>query len=172
MKIFNFFKKQITDKYIFEQLGRKTYIRNGVGFGFISDEFLYDNAYLEVGIGRVYSRYGDWGGGMDRISDSPIKITIDKNYIIQKIEKSLFDRKIEKKVDAIISRLKVGDKFIVKDEEFKNCLDKVLNFIPCKKHIGLDYFGYEHMLNHFTEEGLKLEYERLRDPINCKIEAI
>lgn len=163
---------KITDRYIFRKLGRQSYIRNGVGYGFISDDYLYDNKFIEIGIGRIKSSYGDWGGGFANSSDSPLKIIIDKDYKIQKIETSSFynfknSKKIEKISEKIKNKLKIGTKFIVKDTEFKYHIDKILNVIqfPFKSHIGHDVFESPHMLDHFTNKQKKNEY-KFRNPKN------
>ena len=168
MKRIIIFRKRITDEILFKKLGKNSYIRNGVGYGFISDEYLYDNCFLEVGFGRVFSGSGDWGGGLDRISDSPLKITIDKNYIVQKVETSSFynnskSREVERLVIELSKRIKVGKKFIVKNDTLKEHLNKLLDFIPCKYTIGHDVFNYPHMLSHYTNPTNK-NYYTFREP--------
>lgn len=153
----------MTDKNLFDKLGRSAYIRNGVGYGFISDDELYDNCWLEIGIGRVRSGRGDWGGGFEYATDSPLKITIDKNYIIRKVETSSFynnteSKRVEDIAKKIAQKLKVGSVFHVVDTEFKRHIDTILNFIPCKSHIGHDVFEYPHMLEHYTKEDTKDVY--------------
>lgn len=160
------FKKKITDKYLFEQLGKKVYIRNGVGYGFISDNFLYDNGYLEIGFGRTDNKYCR---GLDRISDSPIKIVIDKNYIIKKVDKDYLNYRFLRKFNEIISQFKVGDKFIVKDKNLKTVIDQLFNYIPAKTWIAFDCFEQEYMLKLLTQKEHKLHYDQLPNPKNCKI---
>ena len=151
--IINLFK--LTDKKILKVLGRKAYLRNGVGYGFVSDEYLYDNGFLEIGFGRTESGYGDWGGGFDRATTCPLKITIDRNYIIHKMETSSFynskeSEKVELKAIKLMKKLKVGSKFKIDDTELKSSIDAVFSIIPCKHHIGWDIFDSPHMKNHFT----------------------
>ena len=150
----NLFK--LNDIKIFKKLNKKAYLRNGVGYGFISDEFLYDNGYLEIGFGRTSSGYGDWGGGFDTASTCPLKITIDKNYIIKNLETDSFynndnSQQVEKVAIKLMKRLKIGEKFSIKDKEFKNAIDGIFNIIPCKHHIGWDIFDSPHMLEFFTD---------------------
>lgn len=168
-KIFG--KTRIDDVYIFNKLGKSAYIRNGVGFGFISDDYLYNNCLLEIGFGRVYSGRGDWGGGAEYASDSPLKVTIDKNYVIKKIETSSFynnekSKQTEKIAISIKNKLKIGDKLITKDLEFYRHVNTILEFIPCKSHIGHDVFAYPHMLEYYTREQTKNEY-KFDDPKPC-----
>lgn len=153
---------KLTDKKIFKKLGKTAYIRNGVGYGFISDEFLYDNSLLEIGIGRVTSGYGDWGGGLEYSTKPPLKVTIDRNYIIYKIETDSFynnkeSQKIENIAISMKSRLKVGRKLHVRDVFLKECIDKLFTILPCKRHIGFDVFEYPHMLDHFIND--RVEYD-------------
>ena len=166
-----FFKKKllfVTEKMMIKEAGEQAYIRNGVGYGFISDDWLYDNAYLELGFGRVSSGRGDWGGGFEYTSDSAIKITIDKNYRIQKVEtKSFYNNRSsqekERELQFLAESIKVGMKFEVVDPEFKANIDRILNYIPCKNHIGWDVFRSPHMIDHYTQEKEKDYYHRLRD---------
>ena len=164
------FMNNLTDKKLFNKFGRKSYIRNGVGFGFISDEYLYDNCFIEIGIGRVKSGYGDWGGGFSYTETSPLKITIDKDFIIQKIEtESFYNNKssqITEKIAKLLSKkLKIGHKFIIKDKVFMKHVKGILNFIPCKAHIGHDVFNYPHMLENYIAPENK-DYYYFRDPLN------
>lgn len=159
-----------TDKDLFSKLGRKAYIRNGVGAyqSFISDEYLYDNAFIEIGIGRVTSGKGDWGGGYEYSSDSPLKIIVDKNCIIQKVKTASFynskeSQRIEKVAEKFVSKLKIGTKFIIKDAEFKEIVEEVLNMIPRKGHIGFEVFEQQHMLKIYKEEKRINEYPNLRE---------
>ena len=155
--LFNLFKA--TDKKIFKKLGGIAHIRNGVGYGFISDKELYHNGHIEIGIGRSTSGRGDWGGGFDYATTSPIKITIDKNYKIIKAETDSFynsksSKQIERVAKTFIGRL--GKTFTVKDELLRECIDTIFSVIPCKKHIGLDVnldqsSHTRHMLNYFMK---------------------
>lgn len=154
---------KLNDIKIFKKLGRKVYIRNGVGFGFISDKYLYDNCFLEIGIGRTRSGYGDWGGGFDTATTCPLKITIDKNYIIQKHETDSFynsesSQEVEKIAEKLIKKLKIRTKFIIKDKELKNGIDSIFEVLPSKRHIGWDVFHSPHMLKYFIEDSKKLNF--------------
>lgn len=167
MTLFNFFKTKVSDTKIIEKLGESLNIRNGIGYGFISDEYLYDNTYLELGFGRSISGYGDWGDGFDHASTSPLKITIDKDFIIRKMEtdsfynsKSSQDKEVIAK--KIMSKLSIGKPLLINDEQLKKDLNSLFNYMPAKSHIGWDYFKAPHMLEHFTEN--KNYYERkIRD---------
>lgn len=163
----NLFK--ITDKNIFKKLGKISYLYNGVGYGFINNNYLYDNCLLQIGFGKVISGIGDWGFGFDRVSDTPLKIIIDKNMIIKKTETSFFynsngTQKIEKVVGKILKRLKPETKFIIKDEKLKYHVQKVFDFLPCKAHIGYDVFESPHMLEYFIKPENKNHYNLLREP--------
>jgi len=164
----NLFK--VTDKKIFKTLGKQAYIRNGVGFGFISDVFLYDNVYLEIGFGRSISGPGDWGGGASRAQTTPLKVSIDKNHIIQKVETDSFynsdsSQKLEKVAKKLMKKLKIGSKLVFEDQEFKSSVDAILNVIPCKRHIGWDVYEHPHMLKNYTSEENQPLYD-FRDPKN------
>ena len=52
-------QKCVTYNYIKHFVGPELTIRNGYGYGFVSDEFIYDNGYLELGFGKIRSGYGD-----------------------------------------------------------------------------------------------------------------
>lgn len=164
--MFGLFKTEITDEKIFKQLGKKCYIRNGVGYGFISSEDLYHNCHIEIGIGRTTSGYGDWGGGFDRATTSPLKIVIDKDYNIIKTETdSFYNSKDSKEVEQLAKKLqaKLGKKFIVKNEFLKECIDTIFKAMPIKSHIGLDADFEEektpHMLEYFTNKERQQQYD-------------
>lgn len=139
MQFFTFFK--ITDNTIFRKLGNIAFIRNGVGYGFISTDELYHNCHLEIGIGRVRSGYGDYGGGASHAVESPLKIVIDKHYnIINVTTHSFYNSKESQEVEKVAKQIKakLGKKFIVENELLKECIDSIFKIIPCKSHIGLD----------------------------------
>ena len=168
--MFDFLFK-LTDEKIFKELGKSIFIRNGVGYGFISEDFLYDNCLLEIGIGRTRSGRGDWGGGFDHATTCPLKITIDKNYIIKKVETDSFynsdnSKRVEKVAKKFLKKLKIGSTFIVKDSVAKEHIDTIFEYIPCKTHIGHDVFDSPHMLESFTDPKEKNHYHKLRDSKN------
>ena len=143
------FKRKITDQMFFKALGKEAYIRNGIGYGFISDDYLYDNRFLEIGLGKVSNRWCDYNGHTSSVA---IKIVIDKDYNVKKIEGSKED----------LLGLNVGDKLIVLDEALKRSIDTIFNFIPSKNHIGFDVFRYPHMLSIYTDSKVKNELD-IRD---------
>lgn len=151
---------RLTDTKIFKKLGGEVYIRNGVGYGFISTESLYHNCHLEIGIGRTTSGYGDWGGGFDRATTSPLKIVIDRDYnIISSATDSFYNSRDSQSVEYVAKELKkrLGKKFIVENEILRHTIDTLFKVIPCKRHIGLDMNLKEnripHMLEYFTRKG-------------------
>lgn len=161
----------ISDVDIFGALGRKAYIRNGVGYGHISDKFLYENEFIEIGFGRLYSGFGDWGGGFSHASTCPLTVVINKNFIIQKVDTDSFgcyspDRENERHVEEITQEIKdkltTCDRFRIVDEEFRYFVSKILDFIPCKSHIGWDVFEHPHMLEHFTDPVEKERYHYIK----------
>lgn len=165
--MFSLLKKKITDEILFNKLGPKFYIRNGIGYGFVSDQLLYDNSYLEIGFGRIYSGYGDWGGGFDRASDSAIKMIIDKDL---KIIKSLVgyytgcDTKTYRTAQELHRRLKTN--LVVKNPVLLKILHEIFSHLPVKKHIGLDgsLDDIPHtnmMLNYFLNEAQS--YKQIKD---------
>jgi len=160
--------KSITDIQIFEKLGKSMYIRNGVGFGFISDQWLYDNAYIEIGIGSITSGYGDWGGGMTHASDHALKIIIDRDFIIKKVKTSSFynsknSQEVERKAEKFLKRLTVGKKFIIKDEIAKHHVTEILKAIPRKQHIGHNVFEHPHMLEGYIDPKEANYYHKFPD---------
>ena len=176
--MFGFLRGNLTDKAIMNKLGRKVYIKNGVGFGFISDKYLYDNAFVEIGFGRVTSGRGDWGGGFEYSTTSPLKIVVDKNLIIQKVDTDSFynsreSKSVEKAAIRLAKRLKVGSKLKIVDDELKKHIGSILDFIPCKSHIGHDVFSYPHMLESYTKPQKKNYYNNFPDPKNAifRVEA-
>jgi len=161
-------KSGISDKKIFEILGKSMYIRNGVGFGFISDYYLYDNAFIEIGIGFITSGYGDWGGGMTHASDHALKITVDRDCIIKKVETSSFynskdSQAVERKAEKIVKKLKIGKKFIIEDEDAKHHVTEILKAIPRKNHIGHDVFQSPHMLKGYIDPKEANYYHKFPD---------
>ena len=60
--MFNFFKKATTDEILYKELGKEVYIRNGVGFSNISDNFLYDNYFFYRTMDRFRIRKGNMQG--------------------------------------------------------------------------------------------------------------
>lgn len=166
-RIFN--RRGITDVKIMSVLGRDAYIRNGVGYGFISDEYLYDNAFIEVGFGRSVSGRGDWGGGCDYASTTPLKIVVDKAMIIQKVSTDSFynsmeSKKAERIARKLANKLNVGNVLQVVDPVLLPHIEAILKFIPCKSRIGHDVFRSPHMLDHFISPNKKNEYNQLPDP--------
>ena len=138
-----------TDETLFKKLGYKVNIRNGVGFGFISSPELYHKGYLEIGIGLVYSGYGDWGGGFDHTCDSAVKVVIDRDYnIISSRTESFYNNEDSKRVEKMASKLikKLGKKFIVKNKLLKRVIDTIFTVIPCKQHVGqpIDFEDISH----------------------------
>lgn len=155
--MFNFFKKAITDEILYKELGKEVYIRNGVGFSNISDNFLYDNCFLQLGFGKTISGYGDWGGGCSHVATSPLKITININCIIQKVETDSFynsneSKTVEQKAKKLINKLPVGSKLIIKDELLLEHLSTIFSYLPVKEHIGYWVFSQSHMLDCFIRD--------------------
>lgn len=147
----------VDDTKIFQALGYQVYIRNGVGFGFISTEFLYDNGFLELGFGRTVSDCGDWGRGFVKASSCALLVIIDKNYVIKKVSTDSFynnqkSRDIEVLAITLKEQLKVGNVFIIKDKIFKKWLEDIFKVIPCKYHIGCEVFSWLKMLEHDPDE--------------------
>jgi hypothetical protein len=151
-----------SDVKLFRLLGRAAYIRNGVGYGGISDAELFDNKFIQIGFGYIVSGHGDWGGGFDRASDYALKVTIDKNFIIKKVGVSSFYnspneyKKIERIAYKIAEKLKVGDRFIVKDPTLKPHLLTIFPVLGVLVHCGYDVFKHSHMLRFFVEESWQL----------------
>ena len=153
MNILNYFK--ITDEKIFRKLGKYAFIRNGHGYGFISEKDLYDNCYLEIGFGLARSGYGDWVEG-DYAVDTCLKVVIDKNKIIKKLDTHSFynsksSQEKEKIAKNLKDKLRLGGLFHIKDKQLLESVNKIINILPVKRHIGHDVFGSPHMLKHFTE---------------------
>ncbi len=151
IKIFkNLFKKPIiNDEYLFKHLGEEISIRNGVGYGFISTSYLYDNNFFELSIGKVVSGCGDWGYGASYASEGAIKITIDKDCIIQKLEFGSYYNSNESNkaktelAKSIIQKLEVGTKFLIDNEELKIKMERVFNHSPIRSYINFNDFDTE-----------------------------
>ena len=156
------------------KLGRDCYIRNGVGYGFISSPELYNNGWLELGFGRLSSGYGDWGGGFDRASTTPLKIVIDKYFIIKSVETDSFSNnrgsKIVKYSEEIKNRIKIGDKLNIEDVNILKSVKTIFDFLPCKSNIGHDVFRHPHMLEYYTEPIKKNHYNNIDDPKNINFQ--
>ena len=156
------------DLKIFLNLGRQVYIRNGIGFGFISDQYLYDNCFLEVGFGRTISGHGDWGGGADHATTCPLKVVVDRNLIIQRVTTDSFynsksSQLVEEVAKKLAEKLIIGEKLIVEDEKLKESLAIIFSVIPRKSHIGWDLYEYPHMGQFFTDPKKQNEYN-FEDP--------
>ncbi len=166
MKFRLFKKKEFTDETIYEVLGTQVYIRNGHGFGFISDHELYDNEYLEIGFGRTTSGYGDWGGGFDRATTCPLKIIVDRDLNVIKGKTDSFynsdhSKEVEKEAEKLLEKL--PPVFVITNENLKNTLKRAFRTLPVKKCMGLDFdvLEEEHMLEYLREEKAKdIKYER------------
>lgn len=149
----------VTDTKIFKKLGRQAYISNGISIydRRQKNEYLTDNNFLRVGFGRSTSGYGDWGGGFDRASTTPLIIILDKDLIIQKMETDSFynsesSKKQEKIAEKLMKKLKVGEKLVLKDEEFIKHLTGLFSVLPKETHIGHDVFKHPHMLEHYMQK--------------------
>lgn len=156
--ILRLFIDGVTDEYLFQALNKRAYIRNGKSH-FIGgdDEYLLKNEFIQVGFGRVISGYGCWAGGGTRASTSPLKITIDKEFIIQKIETDSFynsqkSKEVERRAKKIAARLKVGEKLILKNDTLLHHVTEILKAIPVDHPITHDVFEHPHMLNHYTKK--------------------
>lgn len=165
-----------TDEQIYKVVGHKIYIRNGHAYGErISEPFLYDNQYLEIGFGRTTSGYGDWGGGFDRATTCPLKIVIDKDYNIIKSETDSFfnsnsSQEMELETKKLIPKLK--EKLIVTNENLKWTLDEIFKLLPFPHHIGADFDCSEersHMIKHYKED-VKKDIEHAKWLKECEEE--
>lgn len=102
-----------------------TSIWNGVNyygeFTFDDSSSRYDRSkivspWLKIRLGRYVSGMGDWGGGFEYTSTSKVALYVDENSRIVKIDRGRpyyngpkYDRKIDKKIDALLKEIKVGD---------------------------------------------------------------
>lgn len=139
MNLLKWFKKPIIDdNYIINEIkDDQISIRNGVGYGFVSDDELYDNAFLEIGFGLIISGYGDWGGGASRSYSSLIKLVVDKDLnIIKKRVDSFYNSRDDREIKAKKLLDKLGDKLILNNEILRNNIESLLLVIPCRSHIG------------------------------------
>ncbi len=156
--------KNVNYAYLKHCLGSQINIRNGHGYGFISDTFLYNNQYLELGFGKVRSGYGDWGGGATHAVTSPLKVTIDQNFNIVKKEVDSFynskdSQKAEEEALKILNRM--GDKLKLEDEFLEGILKRLFKAHHCKSTIGfggyVDTEDLEKMerMTKYTEDSFK-----------------
>lgn len=146
---------QLDEQKIFRVLGRRLYLVNGKSYFYNSDnKYLVDNEYLKIGFGKVVSGYGDWGFGYTHAMTSPLKVTVDKNLIIKKIETDSFynskeSQKIEEKAKKLAQRLRVGQKLYIKNEQLKADILDVLNALPVDRPISWDMLKAPHMKSHY-----------------------
>lgn len=129
------------DTVIYNKLGCQVYIRNGMGYGFISSPEIYNNGYLEIGFGRVTSGYGDWGGGFSHTSDTPLKVVIDKYYNIINTSTHSFHNSedsqlVEKK--AIVLQKQLNGSLMVENHIVRDCINQIFAAMPFEEHIGLE----------------------------------
>jgi len=169
-KILNicFIDTRLSDELIAKSFGDEITIRNGVGYGFISTEELYHQGFLELGFGLVTSGYGDWGGGATHAVTSPLKLWINKNFIIQNVKTDgYFDtegnRIIKNRTELLDS--KVGSELIIKNQQLREDLIKLFSVLPTKHCISFSYTRYSHMvehyINHQPEDDYKIEDSKL-----------
>lgn len=148
----------VTDEYCLSVLGKYVHIWNGKSYFMGGDnDYLLDNNYIKIGFGRVTSGVGDWGGGFSRARTAPLKITVDKNLIIQEIETDSFynskrSRQVEDKAQKIADRLQVGKRLKIKNETLCHHITEILEALPVDKPISHDVFEHPHMLDRYTKK--------------------
>lgn len=81
--------------------------------------------FIRIGIGYYYSGYGDWAGG-DYEKCHVVEITIDKDFNIRNIKRNTAyyngkskPPRIEKKVDKLVSKIKIMDKLTTSHPRLK-----------------------------------------------------
>jgi hypothetical protein len=165
-RISKFFKKhfqcffKVSDVELYNALGQHVYIKNGVGSNFLVDPFLYNNAYINLGIGYIRSGLGDWGGGFDHAIDAPLWITLDKNLVIKAVKtKSFYNSEDSQKKEAIAEKylpmLSVGSEFIIKNPVVQVHIEKIFKLLPCKVNINYDVLSQAHMLKIYEQEAFE-----------------
>lgn len=159
--------RKISDKKITNIVGKKVYIRNGYGYGFVSDKSLYDNEYLEIGFGRSISGHGDWGGGCSQVVDSVVKVIINRNFRIVDVDFCSFYNsrssiRQERKAKTKLGSLKKGKTLVFKDLALKEAVNKLFTILPCRVHVGIDYYNSPHMVDYALKNFKDLEEKSLR----------
>ena len=140
-KLKGLFSKKVDYKLIKKLLGSELTIRNGHGYGFVSDEKLYNNQYLEIGFGYIRSGYGDWGLGATHSATSPLKVVIDKDFnIIDKETDSFYNSKdVQEVVDNSKKLLnKLGDKLELDNEVLENIIKRLFKVHQSGKCFGIN----------------------------------
>ena len=87
--------------------------------------------FIRIGIGYYYSGYGDWVGG-DYEKCHVVEITIDKDLNIRNVKRNTAyyngkpkPPRIEKKIDKLVSSLKIMDKLATSQSRLKKWIQTV-----------------------------------------------
>ena len=164
-KLLDRLRKKEIDTRIFEKFSYRAYIRNGYGYGFISDNELFDNCWLQVQLGYIRSGYGDWGGGATHAVSGPIIVTLDRDFIVRKICKDDFynsedSQAVGREAEKMIAHLKEGDEFVIGNDTLRYHLERIFKLLPMSEHIGYDVFGSPHMLECCMRDKITDEKEK------------
>jgi len=104
--------------------------------------------FIRIGIGYYYSGYGDWVGG-DYEKCHVVEITIDKDLNIRNIKRNTAyyngkpkSPRIEKKIDKLVSKLKIMDKLTTSRPRLKKWIQAVFEIDESVryKHVFLEEF--------------------------------
>jgi len=124
---------------------KRFYIRNGVSLydGTVVDPELFENKYLEVGIGRTRSGFGDWGGGATHSLTYPIAAIIDKDFNIMKIDYDSFynsddSKEVEQKCREFVNNRTFEKLEMPIESNLYKTLLECFKFLGVKKHMGVE----------------------------------
>ena len=100
--------------------------------------------WIQLGFGIYESGYGDWGGGFSRTQDDMVKVCIDKDMILRKVERispyyngpkmTEKQKETERELDFLVDRIHIGDKFQTNVENLTRWVDKLFSYPPEERY--------------------------------------
>ena len=100
--------------------------------------------WIQLGFGEYHSGYGDWGGGFSHTKDDMVKVCIDKDMIIRKVERispyyngpkmTEKQKETELELDFLVDHIHIGDKFQTNVENLTRWVDKLFSYPPEKRY--------------------------------------
>ena len=91
--------------------------------------------FFKIGFGKVYSGYGDWGGGFSQCSEPLVEMFLDKSdYHITciRVSDGFYNdtrpsKDLMKKVNKILQNVRIGSTFKTTNEEINTIIDYFVN---------------------------------------------
>lgn len=112
--------------------------------------------WIQIGIGRYYSGYGDWGGGFSHTQCDAVKIIIDQDRIIRDVVDNgpfyngpsnirghrnrddlynpMQDYMVALTVHHFFEQLKIGDRLQTSNDQLNKWIDKFFSYHPEKRY--------------------------------------